>query len=132
MSTSQLSGLTTYPYDMTTSLEVYSTNYGASAKGGNCASYSVGDKLSADSPFIWWSEADAGASTIKRGTWASFWQTPVGIWPTLGAAATDTHVLSIALNPENFALFAVTPTRMWVTTNPSDVASLVKWFSVVK
>lgn len=138
MGTTTTDGVISYPTDILQSSYV-NEKYGTpgqvtdSSKLSNCASLMQSETAGTQDSYIWWAVAD-DAAAVQRGSYAnSAWGTSTGaenIWPsnlTNPVAAGDLHILSIAFSAEDHALFAVTPTRLWISPNPSDYKGRVLW-----
>ena len=138
MGTTTTDGVISYPTDILQSSYV-NEKYGTpgqvadSSKLSNCASLMQSETAGTQDSYIWWAVAD-DAAAVQRGSYAnSAWGTSTGaenIWPssvTNPVAAGDLHILSIAFSAEDHALYAVTPTRLWISPNPSDYKGRVLW-----
>ncbi len=138
METITTGGGISYPSDILQSSFI-SEKYGTpgqvadSSKLGNCASLMLSKDAGTQDSYIWWAVAD-DAAAVQRGSYSnSAWGSSTGaesIWPTQmdnPVASGDLHILSLAFSAEDNALFAVTPTRLWVSPNPTEFKGRVVW-----
>jgi len=107
-----------------------STAYGnigpSSQKLGNCAAFMKQSSSGAQDSVVFWSEADTTAA-VRRGLWEnSAWSTAESIWP---ASMTTTHILGVTYSYTTSvpSLYAISPTTLFISPNPLDAASLVRW-----
>jgi len=115
--------------DAVTSLAI-SMAYGytgtSGQKLGNCASFMKGSASGASSSVVFWVETDATAA-VRRGDWqGSSWTSSESIWPT---TMSTTHILGVAYSIVTSipSLYAISTTTLFVSGNPLDAASLVRW-----
>jgi len=121
------SATNTIQLTMSSSLSLYDqygSSTGTASALGNCASYMKTQNVGSDSNAVFYSEFGAAAA-VKRGAFFNgAWSTQENIWPT---NYDDTYVLGVAFSAESMFLYAVTPTRLFASRNPLDIAPQVAW-----
>jgi hypothetical protein len=100
----------------------YGTSGGYPSSLGNCALYQSGSTLGSENSFLFWSDYAAGG-VLRAYFTNGQWGTQQGIWNQ-----PDARVLSVSFQPDNLALYAVTPQQLYLSQNPTAaISTLVTW-----
>lgn len=120
----------TFAYDSLQSQPISTVygNLGATAqKLGNCASFMKTSTSGTAFSYVFWPEADA-VGAVLRGAWAnSAWNTAENIWLASYVATNQVHILGVAYSADQYALYAVSHTRLYVScvAQPARAAPLL-------
>ena len=122
----------TFQATMSSSLSLfnlYGESSGVPDALGNCASYMLSATQGSNNNAVFYAEFGAAAA-VKRGVFANgLWLAQENIWNANADSSTtnDNYVLGVSFSAEYFFLYAVTPTSLFFSSNPLDLAVLVKW-----
>jgi len=95
---------------------------------GGCASFMSSQVTTSNGNAVFWAEYSSTAA-VKRGMFANSWLVSASIWRpavNMPSGVTDNNVLALAFTPvgvtgsSSTALYAVTPTRLFMSTNPLE------------